>query len=246
MRYTGVYTASCNRFLVRRPHPFQRNAVVNCACGSPFSVQHVLSCPKGGYPSIRHNEIRDLTANLLTETCHGVAIEPTLQSVSSEQLNGATTNSQVGARLVIVANGFWGDTFERAFFDVRVFNPFAPSNRLPRISSVYCKHENLKKRHYEQRIREIEHSTFTPLIFSLTGGLGPAATIFYKRLASLLATKWDQNYSATMGWLRCRLSFSLLRSSIMCIRGARSSLHCFERQATIPIDLVAQESGLSH
>ena len=48
-----------------------------------------------------------------------------------------------------------------------------------------------------------------------------------------------------MGWLRYRLSFSLLRSSIMCIRGARSSLHCFERQATIPIDLVAQESGLS-
>ena len=112
--------------------------------------------------------------------------------------------------------------------------------------SVYCKHENLKKRHYEQRIREIEHSSFTPLIFSLTGGLGPAATIFYKRLASLLAIKWDQNYSATMGWLRCRLSFSLLRSPIMCIRGARSSLHCFERQATIPIDLVAQESGLSH
>ena len=117
---------------------------VNCACGSSFSVQHVLSCPKGGYPSIRHNEIRDLTANLLTETCHGVAIEPTLQSVSSEQLNGATANSQVGARLDIVANGFWGDTFERAFFDVRVSNPFAPSNRHPRISSVYRKHENLK------------------------------------------------------------------------------------------------------
>ena len=73
---------------------------------------------------------------------------------------------------------------ERAFFYVRVFNPFAALNRLPRISSVYRKHENLKKRHYEQGIREIEHSTFTPLIFSLTGGLGPAATIFYKRLAS--------------------------------------------------------------
>ena len=36
-----------------------------------------------------------LTANLLTETCHGVAIEPTLQSVSSEQLNGATANSHI-------------------------------------------------------------------------------------------------------------------------------------------------------
>ena len=26
-----------------------------CACGQSFTIQHVLSCPKGGYPSIRHN-----------------------------------------------------------------------------------------------------------------------------------------------------------------------------------------------
>ena len=32
-------------------------------------------------------------------------------------------------------------------------------------------------------------------------------------------------YSRTMGWLLCQLSFALLRSSIMCIRGARSSQH---------------------
>ena len=28
-----------------------------CACGVKFSVEHALSCPKGGFPSIRHNEI---------------------------------------------------------------------------------------------------------------------------------------------------------------------------------------------
>ena len=27
-----------------------------CACGTKFSVEHALSCPKGGFPSIRHNE----------------------------------------------------------------------------------------------------------------------------------------------------------------------------------------------
>ena len=52
---------------------------VNCACGTSFSVQHALSCPKGGYPSIRHNEVRDLTAELLTEVCSGVATESMLQ-----------------------------------------------------------------------------------------------------------------------------------------------------------------------
>ena len=35
-----------------------------CACGAVFSVEHALSCPKGGFPSIRHNEIRNLTATL--------------------------------------------------------------------------------------------------------------------------------------------------------------------------------------
>ena len=38
----------------------------SCACGSNFSVKHALSCPKGGFPTIRHNEVRYLTANLMT------------------------------------------------------------------------------------------------------------------------------------------------------------------------------------
>ena len=29
-----------------------------CFCGSKFSVEHAMSCPKGGFPTIRHNEIR--------------------------------------------------------------------------------------------------------------------------------------------------------------------------------------------
>ena len=37
-----------------------------CLCGASFSVDHVLSCPKGGLPSLRHNEIRDLTATIDT------------------------------------------------------------------------------------------------------------------------------------------------------------------------------------
>ena len=80
----------------------------HCACGSSFSVDHALSCPKGGLPSIRHNEIRDLTAKLLTEVCSQVATEPELQLVSPEEFSLSTANTQDGARLNIVMNGFWG------------------------------------------------------------------------------------------------------------------------------------------
>ena len=29
----------------------------SCACGANFTVEHMLSCPRGGFPSICHNEI---------------------------------------------------------------------------------------------------------------------------------------------------------------------------------------------
>ena len=92
------------------------------------------------------------------------------------------------------ANGVCGGRYENTFFDVRVFNPHAPSNKNQTTSACYRKHEREKKRAYEQRIREMEHSSFTPLVLSATGGMGREATCFYKRLASMLAQKWDYSY----------------------------------------------------
>ena len=203
-------------------------------------MEHALSCPKGGFPSIRHNEIWDLTANLLTEVCSDVCIEPDLQPITGEVLIGATSNAQDGARLDIAANGFWGGRFERTYFDVRLFIPHAPSHRQSSLHACYRKQESLKKRAYEQRVREVEHSSFTPLVLSATGGMANEATTFYKRLASCLTMKWDYPYSSTMSWLRCRLTFSLLRSAIQCIWGARSSCgHAIKSPP--PIDLAISE-----
>ncbi len=79
-----------------------------CFCGTKFSVEHALSCPKGGFPTIRHNEIRDLTASLLSEVCKDVCTEPSLQSIPK---GCATANEQPGARLDLAANGVWGGCF---------------------------------------------------------------------------------------------------------------------------------------
>jgi len=215
-----------------------------CECGNSFNVEHALSCAKGGFPSLRHNEIRDITASLLTEVCSEVCVEPELQPVTTNQLNGASANSQDGARLDVSANGVWGGRFQKTYFDVRVFNPLAPSNRNQAPAAVYRKHELEKKRAYQQRIQEVEHSSFTPLVLSATGGMGNEATTFYKHLASLLAQKWDSPYSSTLCWLRCRLSYSLLCSSIQAIRGARSSQGHAVRSPTA-IDLITKESHIT-
>ena len=124
-----------------------------------------------------------------------------------------------GASLDVAASGFWGSRFEREFFDVKVFNQHAPSNMPSQLFSCYHLHKNAKKRAYEQCIREAQRGSFTSLIMSSTGSLGHAAICMYRRLASLLSHKWDQPYRKTMGWLRCSLTFSLLNSSIVCIRG---------------------------
>ena len=216
-----------------------------CACGKKFSVEHAFTCPKGGFPSIRHNEIRDLTAGLLTEVCHEVEVEPHLQPVTGEKFILTSSNIKDGACLDISANGFWGGRCEKTYIDVKVFNPHAPSNRTTNSKAIYRKHELCKNRSYDARIHEVEHSSFTPLIFSATGVMAAEATIFYKRLASLLSDKWDSNYAAVMGWVRCCLSFSLLRSAIRCLRGSRSSRGCFGRSlGTAPIDLIQMETRL--
>ena len=82
-----------------------------------------------------------------------------------------------------------------------------------------------------------ENASFTPLIFTTTGGMGDAATQFYKRSANLLSAKHSLSYGIVMGLLRCKLSFSLLRSAIMCIRGARSSLRCPIAEAPIAVQV---------
>ncbi|KAL5516942.1 hypothetical protein EMCRGX_G002398 [Ephydatia muelleri] len=75
----------------------------------------------------------------------------------------ASANFQDGARLDLAADGFWGSRFERAFFDLKVFNPYAPSNRRPQLTACDCSHEVSKKRAYEQRILKVEHDSFSPL-----------------------------------------------------------------------------------
>ena len=72
-----------------------------CDCGKSFSFEHALSCTRGGFPTICHNDIRDITATLLTEVCHDVCVEPDLQPIAPGQLSGASASQQDGARLDI-------------------------------------------------------------------------------------------------------------------------------------------------
>ena len=219
----------------------------HCSCGAPFTTEHAFSCSKGAFPSIRHDRIRDITAQLLTETCHNVEVEPHLQALAGETFNERTANTEDNARLDVKAQGFWGSNREITFFDVRVFNPYASSNCSGTIAASYRRHEKEKRRAYERRVIEVEHASFTPIVLSTTGGWGPSASIVFKRLASMISEKHSSSYSSTMKMIRSKVAFSLIDSAIMCLRGARSSFHRPVKALNLidnPIDLMVNEGQI--
>ena len=98
----------------------------------------------------------------MSEVWHDVSVEPVLQPLTGEHLSLATANREDSARLDVRACGFWGLQQQSAFFDVRVFNPCAPSCRGTQMDAYYRRHEGEKCRAYEQRVREVERGSFTP------------------------------------------------------------------------------------
>ncbi len=38
------------------------NTPRTCVCSSPFTINHAMTCKRGGFPIMRHNKIRDVTA----------------------------------------------------------------------------------------------------------------------------------------------------------------------------------------
>ena len=110
-------------------------------CDESFTVEHTLSCPYGGFPMIRHNKVRNITAHLISESdvCgHNVGLEPTLQPIQyqrevtpqyslvpslrepGDETNHSTANTEDEARVDIKAQGSSGKMTDSqcAFFDV--------------------------------------------------------------------------------------------------------------------------------
>ena len=76
-----------------------------CVCGSPFNLEHALTCKKGGFVTLRHNSIRNITAALLVQWRES-KVEPALTALSGENFEKKSTNTQDNARLDIADFGF--------------------------------------------------------------------------------------------------------------------------------------------
>ncbi|MGL4997609.1 MAG: hypothetical protein ACRC5T_01270, partial [Cetobacterium sp.] len=208
-------------------------------CGQNFTVEHAMSCKKGGLVLIRHNDVKDewhhLCAQALTPSA--VSDEPLILHGQGRPTVNADGEVPLELRGDVSAHGFWkrGTT---AIFDVRITDTDAPSYRGMAPKKVLARHEREKKGKYSSLCLE-NRRHFTPLVFSVDGLSGTEATAAMQRLSAKLATKWGRTYSEVCGFVRSRLSLALVRSAHICLRGTR------ETYSKTPRALWESGSGLS-
>ena len=170
-----------------------------CACGVKSSVDHAMMCQRGGFIIQRHNELHYLEAEMSRMLCNDVEVETVLQEVTGETLNHAANKAR-DARLDIHARGFW----ERQRSAFSTFGCVTLMQTLTDLTpkQIYKKYENEKKRQYTERVMEIEQGTFTPLVFTSTGGMADECVKHHSRLAGLIANEEEESFSSAISWIK--------------------------------------------
>ena len=108
-----------------------------------FSVDHAMICHKGGIPTLHHNEVCDLTVELLAETASGVSIEPRLQPLHDEVFQLRSANREDEVRLNVRASNFWCK--DRRPFLTLGFSTRSPPPTAKRNSSLSIECTNWKR-----------------------------------------------------------------------------------------------------
>ena len=148
-----------------------------------------MSCKKGGFIHARHDEVRDIQA----EICNHVEREPNLQPVTGEVFT-RSTNTEDEARLDLKARGFWRRG-QVAFFDIRMTHPNAPTSRDQTVEQIYHRNEQDKKRQYNDRVKLQLHDVIYRMRFysnSLTHTLSLSNS--NNKVASLQKNRGDKSH----------------------------------------------------
>ena len=210
-------------------------------CGCRFTVEHALQCKQGGLVVGRHNEIRDEAGAIAIQ-----ALSPNRVRDEPKIVTSSHNSPGVGAPASAAVHGpsstppsppfthkdghFFdrGDLLVRGLYDksteciidVRVTDTDQPSYRGSTPEQVIAAQERGKKSQYAARCFE-NRRHFAPYVCCVSGLLGKEAKAYNKRIAALLAQKWNTPYSVTCGYVNARMSVAILRATHLCIRGSR-------------------------
>ena len=91
--------------------------------------------------------------------------------------------------------------------------------------SIFVEQEKENKRKYQQIVIDVEMGSFTPLVFGTNGEMGKECKLFLSNLANKLSRKKGESYASAISWIKPRISFEILRSVHICVRGSRTPFH---------------------
>ena len=166
----------------------------------------------------------------MSSVCIDVEIDPLLRESSNEQLSKGANNA-ADATLDIHPGGFR--------------SPKADTCKDLELSNIHKLHEEVKKGKYAERVNIIEHGTFTPLVFTTTGGMRKECKIYHNRLAELIAKlNKKREYHTKIAWKRAKTCCSLHRSSLVCLRGSRTLKITTNAIKNIHMDTEVEESSI--
>jgi len=165
----------------------------HCACGKTNSMDHNFICKLGGHTSMRMRQTawKTLEAQIMRNVYRDVQICFFCWNISvifsgnilviylSVVLKVTISvfglyferkvNTADNARLDISAKRLW-NSCEKTFFDVRITHPTSHLYSVKCLLQIYQQHEK-EKDQYNQRVIDIEKSSFNPLVFTTSGGM---------------------------------------------------------------------------
>lgn len=152
-----------------------------------------------------------MTAQLLSEVCPNVEVEPPLQPLAKATFPHRKANVEDNASF----DGNAHILTSRCSIHRRQPLAHKPSQQATDAMRM--------RRAYEKRVVEVEHGSLKPIVLSSTAEWGSSGMIMFKRLTLLITTKHSAAYSVKMRMIRCKIAFSVIDSTVMCLSGARSS-----------------------
>ena len=159
-----------------------------------------------------HIEVRDAIGDLASLIWNHVRCEPIVREGDSETGTPALVS-------YLAVRSVWIPQTE-ALFEIRVTDTDTQSYSNQSPQEVLQSAENEKKKYLGTC--EERRGQFTPIWCLVDGMYANEAEVFLTRVVERLMIKWERIYCEVMGWIRTRMSFAILRSSILCLRGSRT------------------------
>ena len=170
----------------------------------------------------------------MSEVCDNTDIEPKLTPLSGKVLPGMNVK-QFKRRKGRYQNSTFLRTRATDIFQLQDFDSNAWRYRKKSLQRCHVMNEQKKrKRAYNERIVEIDHTLFTSLMFSTNGSMGRKCQKFYSRLAQMISEIRDLPQSISRNWIQTKVCFGLLESSLLCLKGSTT---VYRKTAEFEIDV---------